>query len=189
MYFESGISCSSAAFRLFSSRCSWITWVNTDGVSTAIDSSCFGTSFSLRRRSLDDRLDRRAADHAVATPAFRGIQGRIRRLDQLVDRRAAGACGHAEARSDLDGAGANRHHRTGRNQAASALSEVDAARDADADEDQGELLAAPTARDVALANRAGECVRKGTKDLVAGGVAEAIVDLLEVIEIGEHEAE
>src|SRR5262249_6575986 len=131
------------AFRRFNSRCSWITCVNTDGVSTDIDSSCWYVFCSLRRGSLDHRLDRRSADDPVTALPLGLVQGGVRRRDQVVHARAGAAGGDAEAGGDVDGPAARGPDGPRRDEPPGALRELDPARDPGSDEDQRELLASP----------------------------------------------
>src|SRR5690606_8250844 len=55
-----------------------------------------------------------------------------------------------------------------------------------AGQQQEELLAAVAAADVAAAQRGVDRLADAREDVVAGAVAEAVVDLLEVVEIEHH---
>src|SRR4029079_896870 len=54
-------------------------------------------------------------------------------------------------------------------------------------QDDCELLAAPAGRHVDLADALPQRLRELHEHAVADGVAEAVVDRLEVVEVGEHE--
>ena len=59
----------------------------------------------------------------------------------------------------------------------------------DVDEQDRELVAALAADDVALADRARQALRDAAQDVVAGRVAEGVVDPLEVVEVDEQQGD
>ena len=59
----------------------------------------------------------------------------------------------------------------------------------DADEQHGELVAAQPCRDVTGTETLSDSVGDRAKQLIAGGVAEAVVDRLEIVDVDEEHAD
>jgi hypothetical protein len=68
-----------------------------------------------------------------------------------------------------------------------ALGDESGALDTRVNQQHRELLAAEAGDEVVPTQQPGESIGHGDQDMIAGGVAESIVDLLEVIEV-EHQA-
>src|SRR2546428_12743706 len=98
MYLPSGISCSSAELRRFTSRCSWMTRENIDGVSAAMKSSCSVAISLLGGGSLDDLG--RHDDNPVLPSALGTVERRIGRCVQLAEIAAVRDRRETEARGE-----------------------------------------------------------------------------------------
>src|SRR5256712_9637208 len=187
MYLPSGISCSSAELRRFSSRCSWMPRANIDGVSTAMKSSCSDAISLLGRGSLDDLG--RHDDHPVLPGALGVVQRRIGRRDKLAQVTAVRDGREAEARRETKLPAVRGDEALIGDDRTHALGEPQAACDAGSGEHDRKLVAAPAAGDVALTDRRPKRVRDAAQCLVAAQVPVAGVHVLEAVEIGEHDAD
>src|SRR5215218_5324661 len=186
---------SSSAFLRFSSRWSWITLANSDGVSTVIVSVSRWVvrvrrgilTWLLAGGGRDGPRSRRR--HAVLTGPFGVVERAVRRSDELVLRAEFGERRDAEARGDTDPRAVGGVDLLARQLASNALRDLAGALEVGARQQQGELLAPPTAGEVDLADAR---VERGGEDLqhvVAGGVSPAVIDPLEVVDVREHDRE
>src|SRR3954468_13700702 len=166
-----------------------MTCANIDGVSTAMSSSC-SDAFSLPNRILDHLPCGRSGrlDHPVLALPLGFVERIVGGLEQRLGTPGVGEGGHPETRGDrhLDTA-AGRDPATF-DRGPRALGETHTALGIGAAEDERELLAAPAAGSVALAPRLAEGTGELLQHDVADGVAEPVVDELEVVEVREHEA-
>ena len=126
--------------------------------------------------------------HAVAAAALGGVERAVGLLDERVEalagaqrRRAAGDLDRELLAVDGDRPAVDRPlqlHRAPRELALVA----------DLAEEHGELLAAPARDAVVRPDRVAQAAGDLDQHAVAGAVAERVVDLLEVVEVEEHEA-
>src|SRR4051812_25682330 len=166
-----------------------MTCANIDGVSTAMSSSC-SNAVSLPEGILDHLLRGRLRrlDHPVLALPLGFVERIVGRLEQRLGAPGVGKGGDAEARGDrhLDTT-PDRDPATG-DRGPRALGATLSACDVRTAEAEGALLAAPTAGSVALAPRLAERGGELLQHDIADRVAEPVVDELEVVEVGEHEA-
>src|SRR3954471_4318378 len=165
-----------------------MTCANIDGVSTAMNSSCSDAILS-RPRSLDDLVFERfrGGDDPVLALAFCRVQRGIGRREQLAELVALGIGGNAEAGGHGKLLPIRHPQLAALDRRACTLGEPSAALDVSAGKHERELLAAPTAGDVALTHGPLQCGGERLEHLVACGVAVTVVHLLEVVEVGEHD--
>src|SRR3989442_4069814 len=147
------MSVSSSEFLRFSSRWSWMTWANSDGVSTGMGTSRSGCVSEPRSLppfaallSIADRL--LGGDHTVLARALRLVERSVRGLDEGLLRAVVRMGGDAEARGDRDPRPVRGEDETLLESDAHALGEPCAALGVGRRQDQDELLAAPAARRV-----------------------------------------
>src|SRR5207244_11556719 len=91
--------------------------------------------------------------HSVLPAPLRFVERGVRAYEELLPRRAAGGRRDAEARGEVDGRSVQGEGRVVGEVLADTLGEVDAALGVGAREDEDELLAAPAAREVDVADR------------------------------------
>src|SRR5205814_9924340 len=183
MYRSSGISCSSAALRRFSSRCSWITCAKSDGVSTGMLSSCSDAILPLCGSLSRDEPDRRR--HAILAGALGAVEGLVGGGDQVVEGAALGKGRDAEARGERDPLTVRGADLVRRDRLASALGEGRATLHVRPGQDEGELLAAPAAGGVDVPDGLAERPCERAENEVADRMAVAVVHVREGVEIGE----
>src|SRR4051794_25385653 len=161
-----------------------------DAVSTGMLSSC-SRAIPLPPRSLDDLSRNRlgSTDDTVLAAALRAVERAVRGGDEHVDPAGLGERRDAEARGDRDplASGADDLERLERR--AGALCHRRAAGCVGARENERELLAAPPSGDVDLPSGVAQGAGERAQHEVARGVPEAVVDVLEPVEVGEDEAE
>src|SRR2546425_669515 len=166
-----GISRSSSAFRCLSSRWSWITCANSDGVSTGMrvlplgpqvprDVNPFRRGFPSRVGLLRTRRRlRRRFDTVFPTP-FRFVEGGIRAGDEVLAPAVLGVGGDAEAGGDANGHTFLGEDGSPLERLAGALRKASAAGGVGGRQDQRELLAAPARGDVDGPDRVAQDARK-----------------------------
>src|SRR6266540_5379097 len=112
----------------------------------------------------------------------RGVGGR----EELGGSRRSRCRGDAEARSHGDRRPVRRKDDPAGERDADALRDLRSAVEIGAREDEEELLAAPPTGEVDVAERLLQEDGELTEDGVAGGMAVAVVDVLEPVEVGDH---
>src|SRR5205823_5631239 len=117
------------------------------------------------------------------------VQGAIGLAKELALPLAGPMLGHAEAAGDPERGPVAAVERALPEGGPDALGELGAALLVRSREEEDELLAAPAAGEVGLAQRAAQDARKLAQDVVACVVAVPVVDLLEVVQVGDDERE
>src|SRR4051794_10212991 len=193
LYLSSGSSPSSSEFFCFSSRWSWMTCANSEEVST-------GKTPPVGRRASAGlyRLTQKWAaskpagpvpcgDDAVLPVAFRLVERAVGGGHQALADRGLGEGRDAEADRDVDARAVGREDRPLLQRAPSALGETGGAVEVGAWQHDRKLPPAPACRHVDLAHALAQRLGELDEHAIADRVAEAVVDRLEVVEVGEHE--
>src|SRR5919108_522877 len=173
-----------------------MTFANSDGVSTGISPPWFRAVRApardcncIPRSSLGMGHDgeRLGGHDAVLSRALCLVERGIRGRNQLALPRRGGEGGDAETRRDLDHSAVGRREALLTDRLADPLPETAAALEVRAGQKERELLAAPAAREVDLADALAHPVGEGLEHLVAGRMAPAVVDPLEVVDVSEDQ--
>src|SRR3954471_5145709 len=186
--------------RSFSSRWSWMTWANNDDVSTAIHSAPTHRGLGLKRRIVtpfgpgsrlggDPPGGPRGGDDAVLAAPLRVVERGVGGREEL------GAAGggrerrDAEARGDRDRGAVGSEDDPRRQRAPDPLGDECAALHVGAGQDEQELLPTPARGQVDVSERVVEDDAELAQHAVARLMAVAVVDVLEVVEVGENDGE
>ena len=117
------------------------------------------------------------------------VQGPIGRREKLATVAARPVLGHPEAAGDGDGRAGAAAERALCERRPDALGEVERAGRVGAGQEEQELLPAPAAGEVGVADGRAEYGREAAENVVSDRMTVAVVHGLEVVEVGEHERE
>src|SRR5829696_2788313 len=165
-----------------------MTWAKRDGVSTGIRYLRGGLAAGIVTL-LRPWGDRRGDRDPVLACALRLVEGRVRLRHERPLRVRLRVRGDAEAGREVEPRAVRREQRPVAKRDACALGIGGGALRVRVREDHGELLAAPAGAEVHLAGALAEHDAELAEDHVPDRVAVAVVDVLEVVEVGEDEGE
>ena len=142
------------------------------------------TSIPLAAFSVESLI----APYSILTVALRPVEPGVGRREQILRRPSLRIGGDAEARGEGDAVPVADANVECRDRLAQAFRERRRSRQVGLDEQYGELLAAETGgRGRSRAPGSAEHVGERAQHLVSDLVPEAVVDVLEVVEVGEHQ--